>query len=263
MLQCYEAWLIGFLQAVESAGESALLSNSHTQLPRKTNLLHRPHSFTYFLTMQCFAWQCARSIKVLHWFHCCFHYSMLAKIKIWNCASQETCKYYEWRLITPKNRLHTWSVLQICIDKCANHILERCKIDTCGYADVKLGACWRSGGCGWWLCNMRVEFQSVILWFSIKNSRLASTHFRGFFDFILCKTFSTHEFIVMAMHWENSMLDLCHDSVWMNFKELGWCAGAWQRCYVSVWNQIFQCHFQKMQSSSMWLLMFSGNRIRM
>jgi hypothetical protein len=159
--------------------------------------------------------------------------------------------------------VHTWSLLQICIDQRALHILERCKNDTRRCAGVKLGGWWWSGGSGWWLCNTRVEFQSVILWFSIKNSRFPSTHFGGFSYFILCQTFSTHEFMAMAIDWENSLSDLCHDSVRMNFRELGCCGGAWQRCYVSVWNQIFECHFQKMQSSSLWLLMFSGNSIGM
>jgi hypothetical protein len=193
--------------------------------------------------MCCIACQCTNTIQVLHWFHCYCHYSLLGKIKIWNCASQETCKYYEWRFITTKNRVHTWSLLQICIYQHAIHILERWKNGPCGWAGVKLGACWWSAGCPWWLCNMRVECQSVILWFSIQKSRLASTHFGGFLDIILCKTFSTHEFMAKAIDWENSVLDLCHDSVRMNFRELGFCGGAWQRCYVSVWNQILELHF--------------------
>jgi hypothetical protein len=163
--------------------------------------------------MHWIACQCANTISVLHWFHC------WGNIKVWNCACQETCKYYEWRLITPRNRVHTWSLLQICIYQPAIHILERCKNDTCGCAGLKFGAWWWSGGSGWWLCNMRVEFQSVILWFSIKKSRFPSTHLCGSFDFIHRKTFSTHEFMAMAIHWENSMLDLCHDSVRMNFRE--------------------------------------------
>jgi hypothetical protein len=117
------------------------------------------------------ACQCANTSKVLHWFHCCCHYSLLANIKVSNCASQETCKFYEWTLITAKNYVHMWSLLQICIFKCAIHILERCKNDTCRCAGVKLRGWWWSGGSGWWLCNMRVEFQSVILWFLIKKSR--------------------------------------------------------------------------------------------
>jgi hypothetical protein len=46
---------------------------------------------------------------------------------------------------------------------------------------------------------MRVECQSVILRFSIQKSRFPSTGFGGFFYFILCKTFSTHEFMAMAI----------------------------------------------------------------
>jgi hypothetical protein len=260
-LWSFPYWVSGSCQ--ECRWVCIVIKLSHTiaqedKLSPHTSQVHN----TYFLTMHCIACQCANTIKVLHWFHCCCHYSLLASIKVWNCASQETCKYYEWRLITPKNRVHTWSPLQICIYKRAIHILERCKNDTCGCAGVKLGAWWWSGGCGWRLCNMRVEFQSVILWFSIKKSRFPRTHFGGFFDFILYKTFSTHEFMAMAIHWENSMLDLCHDSVRMNFRVLGCCGGAWQRCYVSVWNQIFECRFQKMHASSLWLLMFSGNSIR-
>jgi hypothetical protein len=148
MLWSFPYWVSGSCQ--ECRWVCIVIKLSHTiaqedKLSPHTSQVHN----TYFLTMHCIACQCANTIKVLHWFHCCCHYSLLASIKVWNCASQETCKYYEWRLITPKNRVHTWSPLQICIYKRAIHILERCKNDTCGCAGVKLGAWWWSGGCGW------------------------------------------------------------------------------------------------------------------
>ncbi len=65
---------------------------------------------------------------------------------------------------------------------------------------MKLAAQWWSGGCGWWLCNLRVEFQCEIFLFSIKKSRSTSTDFVGFCDFIQYKPFFTHTFMAMAVH---------------------------------------------------------------
>jgi hypothetical protein len=179
-------------------------------------------------------------MEVLHWCHCCCHY--LSPVRVWNCASQETCRYYEWRFTTPKNHVYTWSLLQIGIYKCAIHILGRCcRHYTWRCGGVKLAAWWWSGGSGWWLCNLRVEFQYEILLFSIKKSGSPST---DFCDFIQYKPFSHilfWQWQYIILYWENSMLDLCHDSARVKLQGVfvGCCFGPWQRPHVSVWHQIF------------------------
>jgi hypothetical protein len=78
--------------------------------------------------MRCIALlgQCVNTIQVVHWCHCCCHYLSMANIRICNCASQTTHRYYEWRFTTPKNHVYTWSFLQNCIYNYVIHILGKC-----------------------------------------------------------------------------------------------------------------------------------------
>jgi hypothetical protein len=162
-------------------------------------------------------------------------------------------RYYEWRSTTPKNRAYAWSLLQICIYKCAIHILGRCcRHYIWRFGGVKLAAQWWSGGCGWWLCNLRVEFQCEILLSSIKKSRSPSTDFVGFCDFIQYKPFFTHTFMAMAVHhiilrefYVRFVSWFCEGELQEVF--VGCCFGPWQRPYVTVWHQIFECYFQRKQ----------------
>jgi hypothetical protein len=112
--------------------------------------------------MRCIALlgQCVNTIQVIHWCHCCCHYLSLANIRICNCASQATHRCYEWRFTTPKNHVYTWSLIQNCIYNYAIHILGKCcRHYTWRCGGVKLAARWCCGGCGWWLCNMMLQFE--------------------------------------------------------------------------------------------------------
>jgi hypothetical protein len=205
--------------------------------------------------MRCIALlcQCVNTIEVLHWCHCCCHYLSLANIRVWDCASPETCRYYEWRFTTPKNHVYAWSLLQICIYKCAIHILGRsCRHYTWRCGGVKLAAQWWSGGCGWWLCNLRVEFQYDILLVSIKKSRSPSTDFVGFCDFIQYKPFLTHTFMATAVQYiilrefyVRFVSGFCQGELQGVF--VACCFGPWQGPHVRVWHQIIECYFQKKQ----------------
>jgi len=164
--------------------------------------------------------QCVNTIQVLHWCHCCCHYLSLANIRVWNCASPETCRYYEWRFTMPKNHVSTWSLLQICIFKCAIHILGRCcRHYTWRCGGVKLAAWWWSGGCRWWLCNMRVQFQYEFLLLRADLQVLILLVSVISYNISLFSHILSWQWQYILLYWENSMLDLCHDSVRVNFKE--------------------------------------------